>query len=73
MNSHGKLARHGTMRVADVRRTQFVREIKNKIKQSLIEQKTWRELLEIDNLTINGMVILKDGQLLHGHHLRHKK
>jgi len=73
MTVHGRLARRGTMKVADTRRAQFIREIKNKIKQSLIQQKTWRELLEIDNLTINGIVILKDGQLSRGHHLMHKK
>ncbi len=73
MTVHGKLARRGAIKVADVRRAQFIGEIKNKIKQSLIQQKTWRELLEIDNLTINGIVILKDGQLSRGHHLRHKK
>jgi len=73
MTAHGKLARRGAIKVADVRRAQFIGEIKKKVKQSLIQQKTWRELLEIDNLTINGIVILKDGQLSRGHHLRHKK
>jgi predicted XRE-type DNA-binding protein len=73
MTAHCKPARRGAIKVADVRRAQFIGEIKNKIKQSLIQQKTWRELLEIDNLTINGIVILKDGQLSRGHHLRHKK
>ena len=73
MTVHGRLARCGMMKVADTGRALFIREIKNKIKQSLIQQETWRELLEIDNLTINGIVILKDGQLSRGHHFRHRK
>lgn len=73
MNLQGKLAEHGPMRAVNMKRTQFVRELKNEIKQRLIEQKTWRELLEVDNLTINSAVLWKDGQLSGRYHLRHKK
>jgi hypothetical protein len=73
MNMHGKLARRGSTRAADMKRAQFIREIKNEVKQRMIEQKTWRELLEVDNLTINGTVLWKDGQLSGRYHLRHRK
>ena len=52
---------------------QFVREARKRIKQRLIEQKAWRELIEVDDLTINGAIILKDGQLFSRHHPKKRK
>ncbi len=52
---------------------QFVGKIRKGLKLRLIEQKALRELLEIDNLTINGIALWKNGQLVSNYRLKHRK
>ena len=44
------------------KRIGFLREAKEELRQSLIEARAWRSLLEVDTLTINGIVLWKENQ-----------
>ena len=47
-------------------RIQLIREIQEKLRQKKIEEKLWQSLLETENLTINGKVLLQDQEHLMG-------
>lgn len=74
MNSHdSRSVDFDSFFTVNIVSAQFVREVRKRIKQRLIEQKAWRQLVEVDDLTINGAVILKDGQLRRNHHSKKRK
>ena len=43
-------------------RTKLLRKIRQKLRQKILEAKMWQELLQADDLTINGKVIWKEKQ-----------
>lgn len=43
-------------------RTKLLRKIRQKLRQKILEAKMWQELLQADDLAINGKVIWKEKQ-----------
>jgi hypothetical protein len=43
-------------------RFKLVKQIKEKLRERILEAKVWRELLQVDDLTINGTVVWKENQ-----------
>jgi hypothetical protein len=43
-------------------RTELIRKIRRKLSQNTLEAKMWQELLQVDNLTINGITVWKGKQ-----------
>ncbi|MBE0520037.1 hypothetical protein IBX35_03230 [Candidatus Bathyarchaeota archaeon] len=53
-------------------RIQLIKEIREKLRQKIIEAKLWQSLLETEDLTINGNVVYRENQQLTGFYLRHR-
>ena len=47
-------------------RTRFIKEIKEKLRQKVIESKLQQMLLEAENVTVNGNVVYDENQPLSG-------
>lgn len=66
----GKLA---WLRMPESARFKLVKQIKEKLRQRTLEAKVWRELLQVDDLTINGTVVWKENQQPSRSSTRYKK
>ena len=52
------------LEVPDAKRIQLIKEVKETLKEKMIEAKLWQSLLEVENLKINGDTIcVPDGPL----------
>jgi hypothetical protein len=54
-------------------RFKLVKQIKEKLRQRTLEAKVWRELLQVEDLTINGISIWKENSQPSGFNIRSKK
>jgi len=43
-------------------RCKLVKQVKERLRQEALEAKMWHELLQVDNLTINGIIVWKENQ-----------
>lgn len=50
------------LKLPQAARTKLLRKIRQKLRQKILEAKMWQELLQADDLTINGKVIWKEKQ-----------
>ncbi len=55
-----RLGRVALVEVPESRRRQLTREVRNILKRRVVEDRMWRWLLELDNLTINGYVVWEE-------------
>lgn len=53
----GKLGRVSLLEVPESRRKQLFREVRQRLRQRVVEDKMWRWLLDVDRLTINGCIL----------------
>jgi hypothetical protein len=51
-------------------RTKLIKEVREKLRQKILEAKQWQRLLEAENLTINGNIVYEENQQLSGFYLR---
>jgi len=65
-----KLKKLNLLEMSNHERIQLVKEVREKLRQKIIEAKLWQSLLEAESLTINGDVVYKSNQPLHGLTLR---
>lgn len=61
-----KLKKLNLLEMSKHERTQLIKEVREKLRQKTIEAKLWQSLFEAENLTINGNVVYKSNQPLHG-------
>jgi len=61
-----KLKKLNVLEISKHERTQLIKEVREKLRQKTIETKLSQSLLEAENLTINGNIMCKSNQLLHG-------
>jgi len=61
-----KLKKLNVLEISKHERTQLIKEVREKLRQKTIEAKLWQSLLEAENLTINGNIMCKSNQPLHG-------
>ena len=61
-----KLKKLNVLEMSKHERTQLIKEVREKLRQKTIEAKLWQSLFEAENLTINGNVVYKSNQPLHG-------
>ncbi len=54
-------------------RVQLVRVVRQRLRAQVLEAKMMRELLEVDDLTINGKVVWKKKQPQHGFNAKKRK
>lgn len=66
----GKLA---WLQMPESARLKLVKQIKEKLRQRTLEAKVWRELLQVDDLTINGTVVWKENQQSSVSTIKYKK
>lgn len=66
----GKLA---WLQMPESTRLKLVKQIKEKLQQRILEAKVWRELLQVDDLTINGTVVWKENQQSSVSSIKYKK
>jgi len=66
----GKLA---WLRMPESARLKLVRQVKERLRQKVLEAKMWRELLQVEDLTINGISIWKENSQPSGFNIRSKK
>jgi hypothetical protein len=61
-----KLKRLNLLEMPNHERIQLIKEVREKLRQKTVEAKLWQSLLEAESLTINGDVVYKSNQPLHG-------
>ena len=61
------------LEMSDRERFQFVKEVREKLQQRVVESKLQRLLLEAENLTVNGNVVYAENQQLSGFYLNRTK
>jgi len=61
-----KLKKLNLLEMPNTERIQLIKEVREKLRQKVAEAKLWQSLLEAENLTINGNVVCKSNQPLHG-------
>jgi hypothetical protein len=54
-------------------RVQLIRVVKQRLRAQVLEARMMRELLDVDDLTINGKVVWKKKPLQHGSYARNRK
>lgn len=64
-----KSKRKGLLKVPDAEKIRLINEIKESLRQKLIEAKLWQSLLEVESLTINGSIVYKGDEPLSGFYL----
>lgn len=61
-----KLKKLNLLEIPNPERNQLIKEIREKLRQKIMEAKLWKSLLEVEDLTINGDVVYKSNQPLKG-------
>ncbi len=61
-----KLKKLNLLEIPNPERNQLIKEIREKLRQKIMEAKLWQSLLEVEDLTINGDVVYKSNQPLKG-------
>ena len=61
------------LEVPEEKRIQIIKEARRKLRENAVEAKMWRWLLQMDDLTINGNVVLKKDQRLNRLQTRKRK
>jgi hypothetical protein len=61
-----KLKKPNLLKMSNHERIQLIKEVREKLRQKTVEAKLWQSLLETENLTINGNIVYKSNQPLHG-------
>ena len=61
-----KLKRLNLLEMSNHQRIKLIKEVREKLRQKTVEAKLWQSLLEAESLTINGNVVYKSNQPLHG-------
>jgi len=61
-----KLKKLNLLEIPNPERNQLIKEIREKLRQKIMEAKLWQSLLELEDLTINGDVVYKSNQPLKG-------
>jgi len=54
------------LKMSKQERIQLIREVREKLRQKIIEAKLWQSLLDTENLTINGNIVCKSDEPLNG-------
>jgi len=53
-------------------RIKLIREVRENLRQKMMEAKLWQSLLEAENLTINGKIVCKEDEQLGRFYLGNK-
>jgi len=61
-----KLKKLNLLDMSNHERNELIKGVREKLRQKVTEAKLWQSLLEAENLTINGNVVYKYDQPLHG-------
>jgi len=54
------------LEISDVERIKILKEVKDDLRQKVVEAKMWKSLLELENLVINGETIYCEKDRLTG-------
>jgi hypothetical protein len=65
-----KLKKLDLLEMPNPERTKLIKEVREKLRQKILEAKQWQRLLEAENLTINGNIVYEENQQLSGFYLR---
>jgi hypothetical protein len=57
---------HNLLEMPEVERVKFIKEIKEKLQNKIVEAKLWQSLFEVEDLTVNGNIIYKGNEPLSG-------
>jgi hypothetical protein len=57
---------HNLLEMPEVERVKFIKEIKEKLQNKIVEAKLWQSLFEVEDLTVNGNTIYKGNEPLSG-------
>jgi len=65
-----KLKKLNLLEMSNPQRIQVIKEVREKLRLKIVEAKLWQQLLEAENLTINGNTVYRENQQLTGFYLR---
>jgi hypothetical protein len=60
------------LEISDVERVKILKEVKDSLRQKIVEAKLWKSLLELENLVINGETVYCEKDCLTGFSFEHK-
>lgn len=60
------------LEISDVERVKILKEVKDSLRQKIVEAKLWKSLLELENLVINGETVYCEKDRLTGFSFEHK-
>lgn len=66
MVKHNKNKKIDLLTLQNSERIQMIKEVKEKLRTTILEAKLWRSLLEADDVTINGNPIYRENEQLSG-------
>jgi hypothetical protein len=61
-----KLKKLNLLDMSNHERNELIKGVREKLRRKVTEAKLWQSLLEAESLTINGDVVYKSNQPLHG-------
>ena len=57
-----KLKKLDLLEMPNPERTRLIKEVREKLRQTMAEAKLWQSLLEAENLTINGNIVCREDE-----------
>jgi len=67
-----KLKKLDLLEMSNPKRIQLIKEVRERLRQKIVEAKLWQRLLEAENLTINGNTVYKENEELSGFYIRNR-
>jgi hypothetical protein len=61
-----KLKKLDLLEMSNPERAKLIKEVREKLRQTVMEAKLWQSLLEVENLAVNGKIVYDDKQQLSG-------
>ncbi|MCL6579861.1 MAG: hypothetical protein K6T73_10885 [Candidatus Bathyarchaeota archaeon] len=70
MGAREKKKKINLQEMPECEKIQLIKEVKEKLRQSVMEAKLWQSLLEAENLIVNGQTIFQEQEPLTGLNLK---
>jgi hypothetical protein len=67
-----KLKKLDLLEMSHPKRIQLIKEVRERLRQKIVEAKLWQRLLEAENLTINGNTVYKENEELSGFYSKNR-
>jgi len=67
-----KMKKLDLLEMPNPERMRLMKEVRERLRQKIMEAKIWQRLLEAENLTINGNTVYKENEELSGFYIKNR-